>query len=200
MSELYDREKYLQSRLNEFVEHGFDLPELDYYSLLELDDFLKLKSILSDINNIFTLKVSLAFAHWITGQFELSEESTKTICSQILGTKPNANGFDLELREPIKVVAEVKCNIPINGGDVYGSAQRNGIAKDIDSLVNGKSKSPINSKDCFKFMVFLDRPEIRKATAHFIKNMKEHKELISVIDKTTGQMSTDKIYVTFVSF
>lgn len=200
MSELYDREKHLQSRLNKFVEYGFDLPERDYYSSLELDDFLKLKSILSDINNIFTLKVSLGFTRWLTGQFELSEESTKTIYSEILGTKPNANGFDLELREPIKVVAEVKCNIPINGGDVYGSAQRNGITKDIDSLVNGKTKSSINSQDCFKFMVFLDRPEIRKATAHFIKNMKEHKELISVINKTTGQLSIDKIYVTFVSF
>lgn len=91
MSELYDREKYLQSRLNEFVEHGFDLPEHDYYSNLGLDGFLKLKSILSDINNIVTLKVSLAFAHWVTSQFELSEKSTKTICSQILSTKPNSN-------------------------------------------------------------------------------------------------------------
>jgi len=200
MSELYNREKHLQSRLNNFIKHGFDLPELDYYSKLELDGFLKLKSTLSDINNIITLKVSLAFSHWISKKFELSEKSDRELCSQILRTKPNANGFDLELIEPIKVVAEVKCNVPINGGDVYGSAQRNGIAKDIDSLVNGKSKSPINSKDCFKFMVFLDRPEIRKATAHFIKNMKDHKELISVIDKTTGQMSTDKIYVTFVSF
>lgn len=106
----------------------------------------------------------------------------------------------MELRKPIKVVAEVKCNIPINIGDVYGSAQRDGIAKDIDSLVNGKSKSPINSEDCFKFIVFLDRPGIRRTTTHFIKNMKVHKELMSVIDETTGQMSTDRIYVIFVTF
>ena len=200
MPELYDREKHLQSRLNEFIEHGFDLPERDYYSSLEIDGFLKLKSVLSDINNIFTLKVSLAFAHWIIGHFKLPEEPTKKIYSQILSTKPNANGFDLELEKPINLVAEVKCNIPINGGDVYGSAQRNGIAKDIDSLVNGKSKSPISSEDCFKFMVFLDRPEIRAATAHFIKNMKVHKELISMIEENVGKISTDKVYVIFVSF
>ncbi len=104
------------------------------------------------------------------------------------------------MTEPRKIVAEVKCNIPINGGEVYGSAQRDGIARDIENLVNGRSRSSIKSSNYFKFMVFLDKPKIRKATIHFIKNMRDHKELVTVIDKSTKIETTDKVYVAFVKF
>jgi len=200
MTTVYDREKELQLRLNSFIEQNLELPKDDYYSRLGLDCFLRLKSVLSDINNIFTLKVSLSFAHWITDNFRLGKEAQKLIVSQILERKPNANGYDIELSEPIKLIAEVKCNIPIKGGSVYGSAQRNGIAKDINALINGKSKSSISPDNYLKFIVFLHKPEIREATEHFVKNMREGKHLISFVDNGSNIESTNNVYVTYVKF
>ncbi len=200
MTVIYDREEVLKLQLNSFLEQSLNLPKNDYYSRLDLNGFLRLKSVLSDINNIFTLKVSFAFARWVTDHLSLSQEATEMIVSQILDTKPNANGYDIELSEPVKLIAEVKCNIPINGGSVYGSAQKNGIAKDIKSLINGKSKSAIKPDEYFKFMVFLDKPEIRQATKHFVKNMKEGKELISFVDNKSKIGTTKNIYVVYVEF
>jgi len=200
MIDTYDRDSELQSRLNEFLSEDLGLPQADYYSRLNLNSYLKIKSVLSDINNILTLKVSLAFTHWISARLRLDRDTARRIEAQVLATKPNANGYDIELSDPLKMVAEIKCNIPINGGRIYGSAQRNGIAKDIDALVNGKSKSPMQTADCLKFMVFIDTPEVRAATDHFVKNMKEHKERICFVGGETTISSVDKVHVVFVAF
>ncbi len=100
----------------------------------------------------------------------------------------------------MKVIAEVKCNIPINGGRVYGSAQKNGVAKDIYALINGKNKSSIVPDKYLKFMVFLDTPEIRDATAHFVKNMKKDKELIAYTGSNLKVEDTDKVHIVYVGF
>ena len=200
MTAAYNRESELQRRLNAFLEHEFGLPEADYYSRLDLNGFLRLKSILSDINNIFTLKVSLSFAKWITSHLDLDGTAREKIVSQILGTKPNANGYDIEVSEPVKLIAEVKCNIPINGGRVYGSAQKNGIAKDIGALINGKSKALIDPADYLKFMVFLDLPEIRDATQHFVRNMKEGKDHVTYLTGSVKADDTSKVYIAYVRF
>jgi len=195
----FDREAYLRERLNGFLAEGLCLPPDDYYSNLKAEHFLSLKSVLGDINNIFTLKVTHAFTDWITSALNLSSSVKEDITQSVLNTKPSTNGYDIEISEPIKIIAEVKCNIPINGGSVYGSAQKNGIQKDINALMCGKSKSSINPEQYLKFMVFLDLPEIRKATEHFIKNLKKYKEDISFIDDSSNVYTPDKIYVVFVS-
>ena len=200
MTTIYDRENQLRERLNVFLKSELGLPDENYYSRLGLEGFLRLKSVLSDINNILTLKVSLAFAEWVTLHLELNNAARQQIVSQILGTKPNTNGYDIEVSEPVKLIAEVKCNVPINGGRIYGSAQRNGIAEDIDALANGKNKSPISPTDYLKFMVFLDLPEIRDATEHFIKNMKEGKERILYFSGNVKVEDTNKVYIVYVGF
>ena len=124
----------------------------------------------------------------------------KKIISQILGTKPSANGYDIEVSAPEKIIAEVKCNVPINGGIVYGSELKHRITKDIEALINGKSKSHISTADYLKFMVFLDNPEIRAATKHFVKNMKKEKEWISIIDDNLIADDTDEVYTAYVGF
>jgi len=200
MPDSYDRENQLQEQLNIFLENKFGLPDADYYAQLDLVGFLRLKSILSGINNIFTLKVSLAFAEWLTNHLELDDEASTQIFSQIKGTKPNANGYDIEVSKHVKVIAEVKCNIPINNGRVYGSAQKNGIQKDIDALIYGKNKSPISPTDYLKFMVFLDLPEIRAATDHFVKNMKNDKERILFLTNKSKAVDTNRVHVVYVRF
>ena len=186
--------------INLFFIQEFGLPEDDYYGRLSLDGFLHLKSILSNINNILTLKVSLAFVDWAVINLRLGQEAKEKMRSNLLVTKPNANGYDIELSEPVKLIAEVKCNIPINKGNVYGSAQQDGIAKDIDSLINGKTKSLINPNNYLKFMVFLDLPEIRDATKNFIENMSKYKDIIAYTENESEIKDTKKVYIVFVKW
>lgn len=199
MSHIFDREHHLRERLNKFLEKELCLPANDYYSNLDAEQFLNLKSVLSDINNIFTLKVSLAFANWISDILELDSEVKEKITSKVLTAKPSANGYDIEVSDPVKIIAEVKCNVPINGGTVYGAAQKNGIQKDINALINGKSKSQINPENYLKFMVFLNLSEIKSATDNFIKNMKSNKDKIVIIDTNSRIHHTDKIYVVYLN-
>lgn len=195
----YDREVVLKERVNTFLVERFDLQEDDYYSRLDQQGLSELKVLLSDINNIFTMKVCLRFGEWLGRALSLSAEAQLNIRETILSTPPNANGYDIEIREPISVIAEVKCNIPINGGMVYGSAQRNGIIKDIRSLIEGKSKSSAQPDTCLKFLVLLDIPEVRGATQHLIKNLPAYQDLIAFADSDFEPVRRDKLYIVFVA-
>jgi hypothetical protein len=91
--------------------------------------YLELKAVLSDINNILTMKVTLAFIHWLASEMEFSDAVKESLIENVLSTKPSTNGYDIEMATPSRLVAEVKCNVPINGGVKYCSAQRNRIVK-----------------------------------------------------------------------
>ena len=129
--------------------------EFDFYSQLKNDDILELKTVLSDIHNLLTLKLTLASAQWICDYFEIENSERKKIIEQIDGTKPNEQGFDILLREPIKLIAEVKCTSPINNGDKFGVAQRNSILEDIQKLKRGKRQLK-DTSDFIKFMFIID--------------------------------------------
>ena len=196
---IYDRESALQKRINAFLHERFGLPQSDYYSRLDQKGLSELKALLSDINNIFTMKVCLHFGEWLSETLALDVEARSNIRESILSNPPNANGYDIEIATPIPVIAEVKCNIPINGGVVYGSAQRNGIIKDIRSLMEGKSKSRARPDTCLKFLVLLDVPEIRSATQHLVKNLKEHQDAVVFAAPGINPDRKDKLYIVYVS-
>ena len=201
MSDHDDREKKLKDGLNTFLQKHLGLPEDDYYSRLSQEGFGELKSVLSDINNIFTVKVTIAFVEWLVARFKLGEKDRSTIISKVLSAEPNANGYDLEISDPIRVIAEVKCNFPVHG-EVYGAAQRDGIVKDIGFLIRGKSKSTADPQSCLKFMVLLAKSEICKATHHLVRNMKEHRSRVVFVEPDTriDSNSTENVYVVFVEF
>ena len=195
----YNREQKLAEQLNLFLIEDLKVAERDYYSNMNVASFIKLKTTLSGINNILTLKVTLGFVNSLSERLKLSAETKSILISEIQNTKPNTNGYDVELSTTQKIIAEVKCNIPINGGDTYGSAQKTGIIKDIKALREGKSKSNMNPEGCLKFLVFLDLPEIKTATQKLIKNLDTRDDIIFV-NKLTNLTLTDKIYIMYVNF
>ena len=199
MDNIYDRERMLRARLNAFMQERLRLPANDYYGQLDMETLGELKSVLSDINNIFTLKVCLAFSEWLGESLKLSTTVRQDIKRSILRNPPNANGYDVEISEPIQVIAEVKCNVPINRGTVYGSAQRDGIVKDVNSLISGKGKSQMEPDACLKFLVLLDTPEIREATKRFVKNMKQHRERMVFIAPDIKPERKDRVYIVHVN-
>lgn len=162
----YDRNSKIQTRLNHFFVSAFDLPVKDYYGSLDLEKILELKSVLSEINNTLTLQLTLGFVSLISKILSIPPLLSKNLIGEVLATKPSANGYDIHMKHGTPFVAEVKCNIPINGGTKYGAAQKNGIISDIESLMHGKTKAAQTHEQTLKFMVFLDLPTVRAANEH----------------------------------
>jgi hypothetical protein len=196
---IFNREENLRKRLNAFLSRSFELPEHDYYAKLNAETFLGLKSVLADINNILTLRVSLAFVEWVADRLNLDARAKLELETMVLTSKPNSNGFDVWLGYPIAFVGEVKCNVPINNGSVYGAQQRHGIEKDVTSLLEGKRKASINPQACLKFLAFLDRPEIRAANEHLLGISKVCKGRLVFVSKGTELNRKDVVYGVYVS-
>ena len=125
--DIYDLENALKTAFNTAVVELLHIEKKDYYAGLSTAQILTLKAALSDINNIITLRLAFSLADWICEKFSLVGEVRLSLLNEIRSVKPNANGFDIELSFP-DIVAEIKCNIPVNGGVVYGAAQRNATA------------------------------------------------------------------------
>lgn len=132
--------------------------ETDYYSKLKSADLLKLKTVLSDINNLLTLKLTVASTDWICEFFNIQESYKSKIIETIDLTKPNETGFDILIQEPIKLIGEVKCTIPINNGNRFGVAQSNSILDDIHKLKKGK-KQLQDTSEYVKFIFLIDLGE-----------------------------------------
>ena len=170
MNAPYHREDELRRRINAFIRSAFDLPDDDYYARLDLKHLLLVKSALSDINNILTMRLTLGFLSWASKALSFDACSIQKLRDDVLMRKPSSNGYDIYCAGPIPFVAEVKCNIPINGGIKYGSAQRIGIMKDIGALLRGKSKAALIDEQSLRFMVFADLPEVRSANKHLLSS------------------------------
>jgi hypothetical protein len=200
----YSRESVLKKSLNSFFEKNFNLPRHDYYSDLDIRGFLQLKTAIGDINNILTMKLSLAFADWIDGKVNFDSKTKESIKELISTIKPNTNGYDIKSEVSGKLIAEVKCVNPINNSNEYGSSQKNGIIKDIKELFSGKgveSKSnPNYYNNYYKFMVFLDTPEIRLATEQVVKNKHLKNLNVNFFEKNYSLPSTGQIPQRYLMF
>lgn len=199
-----NREQNLKYEFNKFLISKLCLEDNDYYGTLKTKDFIELKSVLSNINNIITLRLTLKFIENIASLFNLTHESKTKIINTIQNINPNSNGFDVEIENPIKIVAEVKGNIPINGGASFGSAQRNGILKDFKLLKNGKLKSNVaNTKDFYKFFVLPDTEKTRTAIKMFLEKLKNQNEYknysFEILSEDAKDLNKDIIYIVFVT-
>jgi len=189
----YRRDEELRRRINSFLIKSFHLRSDDYFAKMDLGSLLELKSVLSDINNTLTMRLTLGFAEWLAQVLKMDQVVLDQLRSDVLSTKPNANGYDIAFpntRYP-SIVAEVKCNLPINGGTKYGAAQRNGIIADIDALLHGKRKASSlpTQTESLKFMVFLDMPKVRAANAHLMASNAKIAKEFRVLEP--GQLPSD---------
>lgn len=195
---MYNRESDLMNKFNNMIENLRNVEGPDYYSKFKTINLIGLKSALSSINNVITLRLTFSLADWICQKFDLVEETRDKLINSIQKSKPNTNGFDIELLDP-DIVAEVKCNIPINSGVEYGVAQRNGLTKDIEGLLYGKTRSLIKTEGAFKFLGVYDNPEVRKATDHFVKRLPIRvKEYVIVEPNQSQILDRNHVYIIFV--
>jgi hypothetical protein len=195
--EIYQKDGEIRRRINTFLRDAFELPDSDYYGRLDLKNLLGLKSALSDINNAVTMRLTLGFLDWVAKTLTLDAAAASQLRTSVLATKPSSNGYDIHCAGPIPFIAEVKCNVPINGGKKYGAAQQKGILKDIDSLIKGKLKAPLVDKGVLKFMVFLDLPEVRAANQHLIASKSKLLEAFQLLRPDELPSNPDVVYCVY---
>ncbi|CAM3465181.1 MULTISPECIES: hypothetical protein [Paenibacillus] len=200
MSLPYDREAELKERFNQFIANKITGSNEDYYSRMSVEDFEDIKTTLKDIHNIITYKTTIRFIDWVSERFPYVKENYQVYLEQVLKTRPNDNGYDLIVTGEVNIIAEIKCNKPINNGYKFGSAQRNGIVKDIRGLLEGKSKvKSIDPAAAFKFLVIYDFGDhTLSAAQHLIKNLQaDLKEKVEIYEDS-NLLTTDKVYVVFI--
>lgn len=153
-----NREKELMENFVSAIKYVFNL-EIDEetYKKITAEKFVSLKKALSNINNIVTLKVTNLFIEKLCGGGFIKPDQADRMKILVNNTSANANGYDVRYDEgDKKILAEVKCNIPVNG-KTFGAKQEEGIIKDIDGLLNGKTTGKVeNINEYYKFMVFLN--------------------------------------------
>ncbi len=194
----YDREIDLRQKFNKGLAKLLDIEEKDYYSRLATGQMDQLKTIISNVNNIITLRLAVSLTEFICNKFDIAGDKKNLICEKIKTTKPNANGFDLQLSDP-DIVAEIKCNIPINGGQKFGSAQKKGLMKDINSLLYGKRKPSKSVRSSIKIMGLYDTEDVRAAIGHFIEKLDNNiKSKIKSDFDPSEDMDREHIYIVFV--
>ena len=149
----------LKKRFNSFWKRVLQQrQDVDYFAKLSLSDFIELKKALSNINNIITMKVSEEFLDFLGKTAVINNDDKKKAKEDVQKKKACANGYDIDFETSAnqRIIAEVKCNIPVNKNS-FGAAQKAGIIRDIDGLIKGKVKNKTNKavKDALKFMVLL---------------------------------------------
>lgn len=209
MGKIVNREEELKSKFNDIIKKVLDSKigddvDANFYESISFEGLVELKKAISQINNIITLKVTNYFISKLQEGGVVSPEQAEDMKQEVNKISANANGYDIRY-EAKKILAEVKCNIPVNGNK-FGAKQVEGIEKDIKGLLKGKTKGGVNnSGGYYKFMVFLNADGVPDSVEEILKNDK-YKGKFDYYTSDDGnikiknnQLDTDKIYIVFIS-
>ncbi len=189
----YSREAEITKTFNLFWQKVFgNRDPKDYAKLLTIEDWIELKKTLSDVNNMITLKVTQAFVDKLQAMGIINKVQANAMKKEVDSIHPNTNGFDVcwDKKEGVKLIAEVKCNIPVKPHE-FGAAQKNGILKDLKGLKDGKrSFDGENTDNYYKFMVVLDVEGVRDAIKKLCGN--------ECMEFVNNQIDKHHIYISFI--
>jgi hypothetical protein len=193
--------EYLKKEFNSFWNEFFET-ELDYYSEFTLNKLAQLKMAVANINNLITYQSTIMAAQLIGDILGLPQDDVDKLMVSVEETNANSNGYDIEYNGSIPFLCEVKANIPAGGRDVFGEAQKKQLRKDIEALINGKSKSSIKESDLdcyYKFLcLYCNNNRTVNAARQFVSL--SNKEYGNRLEFWSGQEALDKekIYVFYV--
>ena len=150
---VYERENFLKMQFNE-VWSSILKEKKDYYAYMDDHSLDLLKNAVSNLENINTLKTTLSYISRLKGIFDISDKEVNAIEESVRTTSPYYEGYDVEHKGVINIIAEIKCNMPVNNSNKFETVQINEIKRDLEHLINGKEKSKIkNINDCYRFLV-----------------------------------------------
>ena len=189
----YNRDEELKQQFNNFFEQ-FRIKDL--YSKLSNEQLINLKKLLSCINNIITLRTTDAFVEKLFEDKFVSLKEKEEIFKKVRAQHANTNGYDVRYDgeyEDKKIIAEVKCNIPVNKTS-FGAAQEEGILADIHYLLTGKNKENIiDIASYYKFMVIMSWKNIDICIEKIIKKTERVK-----LYTNPSELDTENVFVVIV--
>ena len=181
----------------------------DYVSSLTLADMVQIKQDLSGINGIVTMLTEVAFVDKLEQKGLLDKTQHDGLIKEIRETSPYANGYDIRSKNP-KIVAEVKCNCPINEKS-FGAKQIELLIKDIKGLhdLSFKTKEGVSIDEHAhynKFMVLLDsstlgnQHDFSTAVENLIAQLKRQDPEIDLewFDKASIPLNHNTVYIVTV--
>jgi hypothetical protein len=156
----------------------------DYFSNLRQTELLELKTVLTDINNLLTLAMTIESVNWLIKFFDIDDNSRQLILKRIDEIKPNTGGYDIQISEPIKIIG------------------------DVIKLKKGKKTLP-DTSEYFKFLFLIDIGiKSEHAINHLVKPSKiatkdpfrtdrhQIKDSITIFNELNkDQLSLEKIYL-----
>ncbi len=210
----YSREQDLKGRFNEGLAKVFRVEKTDYYSLLTIPDLMDLKSGYARINDIITLRLTMALVDWLAARLRLGNEQRNGLLDSVNRQHPNAGGYDVDCAEP-NFIAEVKGNIPMNQGTVFGSGQVDGLTSDVLCMMGlpsiakhgGKVKQKAARSDrpkAIKFLALFDSEPVRQATQRWksvlLAGQSQQFPDGFLIEETPadGELSDNAVYLVFL--
>lgn len=198
----YTRQFDLEEKFNRYWNQALKTNGVDYLKRLTINDLVEMKKAISNINNLITLKVTLAFIDEICRLGIIDSAQAGKIREGVDKQHPNTNGFDVcceKEKDGINLIAEVKCNIPV-GEDEFGAAQRNGIIKDLKGMMGEKKNhDKYHTSDCYKFMVLLelqDGNEVKYAMENLLEHNKQYKDIC--VNLESNDIDTKHIYCVYI--
>src|SRR2546430_1835494 len=108
MREYEGRHSDLKNRINSHLKK-LTGQDIDFFSKLKQNDLIELKTVLADINNVLTFKMTIASGKWLSKYFNFEKNVAKATMASIDKIKPNSKGYDIHITTPFKIIAEVKC-------------------------------------------------------------------------------------------
>lgn len=169
-----------------------NIKDLDRENKL-FEGLIKLKKLGSDINNFLTMKLSLHFCDWLIKKGIITD--SEKIKDKIKKTSPNSSGYDVQYENSTKLLAEVKCVVPFQDNNEFGSNQKKSIMNDINNLVNGKNK--LKGKTCgyYKFLVLYN--DEKGKTENAIEQLL--KIIIDAEETKKEERETDPVYTVLLN-
>lgn len=204
------RSETFSENFNEFWNNTLGTDDEDYFNRLKINDFVRLKTALKDIHNLITLKTTLLFLEKLKEYGVVNEDQRDEMINDVNRQDPCTNGYDVQYppkkkvnttcNDKKKIIAEVKCNIPV-GKNSFGAKQKEGVINDLIHLKEGKGhhKGDGYYKDYYKFFVLLDAPGVKDAMKNVHKTMKEKGYVLNELKKKTS-IIRDCIYIVYIDY
>ena len=170
----------------------------DYYSYMDDHSLDLLKNAVSNLENINTLKTTLLYISKLKQIFDISDKEVNAIEESVRTTSPYYEGYDVEYKGAINVIAEIKCNMPVNNSsNRFETVQVNEIKWDLEYLINGKEKSKIKNIDNFyKFLVIKKHGKnLAYAVEDLIKTLPIEISKFLLFYREGMVMSKDYVYI-----
>jgi hypothetical protein len=208
----FSRKEYLHANFNTILARALQLPQADYLERLSLDGLMDLKEITSNVHAVITLKLTFALVDWLQASLKLTPGQAAALHDATDAVRPFESGFDLDSSDP-DLIAEVKGNVPVKGGTVFGAAQLRGLTNDVRQMFGlpptGRSVDTLSTRakihrpnlgNALKFLGVFDSPRIRSAAGKWMETFrKAHPGHKVQLAEDVTHFQPDTVYVVFLT-